>query len=114
MLTWRIYYDDRSIFDSSMGEPDDAPAFGVQCIVEQDNAVGRTILTGFDWYYFHPESKKWWGSDIHGLLDKLLFRIDVTSLLQGRNCADFHEIYQLTLDDPDFPKKAGKVAREQP
>ena len=113
-MKWRIYYDDRTTFDSLNGEPEDAPAFGIQCIVEHDDDVGRTIINGFDWYYYHPESGKWWGSDIHGLLDKLLFRIGVTALLQGRNHADYHEIYQLALDDPDFPSKAGKVAREHP
>ena len=102
------------MFDSSMGEPNDAPAFGIQSVVEQDDTVGRTILTGFDWYYYHVESGKWWGSDIHGLLDKLLFRIEVTAILQGRNCADFNEILQISVDDPDFPKKAGRVAREKP
>ena len=114
MIRWRVYYDDGGTFDSSKGAPEDTPAFGVQCVVEQDDTVGRTILTGFDWYYYHVESGKWWGSDIHGLLDKLLFRIEVIAILQGRNCADFHEIYQLALDDPDFNKKAGRVARERP
>ena len=114
MLRWRIYYGDGSTFDSSLGKPDDAPAFGVQTVVEQDDSVGRTILAGFDWYYYHVESGKWWGSDIHGLLDKLLFRIEVVAISQGRNSADFDEILQRSIDDPDFPKKAGRVAREKP
>lgn len=113
-LDWRIYYDDGSTFDSSMGEPEDAPGFGVQCVVEADDDAGRVVLAGFDWYYYHCGSCRWWGSDIHGLLDKLLHRIDVEALMQGRNCVDFNAILHKATNDPDFPRKSAKVPRERP
>ena len=111
---WRIYYDDGSTFDSTEGDPDDAPAFGVQCIVEPDDDGGRVVLNHFDWYYYNPEAGQWWGSDIHGLLDKLQFRIPIEAVMQGRNCSNFKEILVRATHDPDFPRKSARVRRERP
>ena len=111
---WRIYYDDGSTFDSSMGAPDDAPSAGVQCIVEPDRDAGRVVLNSFDWYYFHPESGMWWGSDLYGMLDKLLHRIPIEGVCSGRNCKHYREILDRALSDPDFPPKSAKVRRERP
>ena len=111
---WRIYYDDGSTFDSLDGGPEDAPSAGVQCIVEPDADAGRVVLNSFDWYYFHPESGCWWGSDLYGLLDKLLNRIEVVGVCSGRNCSNYNEILHRATNDPDFPRKSGKVRREHP
>lgn len=114
MLSWRIYYDDGSTFDSSQGAPDDAQAAGVQCIVEPDDIAGRVVLNSFDWYYFHIESGKWWGSDLCGLLDKLQARIPISGVCSGRNCLHYHEILEQATNDKEFPRKSAKVRRETP
>ena len=111
---WRIYYDDGSVFDSTDGGPDDAPAVGVQCIVEPDEVAGRAVLNSFDWYYFHTDSGMWWGSDLYGMLDKLLNRIPITGICSGRNCKNYREILDRAVADPDFPKKSARVPRETP
>lgn len=111
---WRVYYDDGTTFDSRQGRPDDAPSAGVQCIVEDDPDAGRVVLNSFDWYYFHPASGMWWGSDLYGLLDKLLHRIPITGVCSGRNCSRYREILDAAMSDPDFPPKSAKVRREVP
>lgn len=112
MLNWRIYYDDGSTFDSSDGAPEDAPAFGVQCIVERDPDVGRIILADDDWYYFDVKWGRWLKSDLYGMLDKLLARIDIVGVMSGRNAQPYREIMALAKDDADFPVKSATKSRE--
>ena len=115
-ITWRIYYSDRLTHDSSMGEPILAPAYGVICIVQLDPVVNRMIMHGWDWYYYEPTSGQWWGSDMDGVKDRLLHRLPVIALCQGRNVSndDFRIIMGLADQDPDFPVKAGNHRYESP
>lgn len=115
-MDWRIYYSNGLMFDSSMGDPVDAPAYGVICIVQPDEMVGRVIMHGWDWYYFVPEDRQWWGSDIFGVIDRLCHRLPVVALLQGRNVSnkDFGLIMGRADKDLDFPPKSGKVHGESP
>ena len=110
-LAWRIFYDDGSTFDSGNGGPHNAPAFGVMCIVYPHELVGRKILTRHDWYYFAVEAGEWWGSDIFGLLDRLLHRLPTVGVCAGRNAPDI--IYQYALaqadKDTDFSLKSGEL-----
>lgn len=116
MIDWRVYYSDGSTFDNSKGEPDDAPAFGVVCIPQPDLVTGRMIMHGWDWYYYVPDSDQWWGSDLQGVLDRLLHRLPVLALLQGRNVSNevFREIFGRADKDPDFPLKSAKHRYESP
>lgn len=63
-IKWRIYYGDKSTFDSSMGGPADAPSTGVICIV-QDNKYHGFVVTAFKDFYWR-ENDEWWGSDQAG------------------------------------------------
>lgn len=47
-MKFRIYYEDHSTFD---GDPFDAPALNVTCIVQPDPDVGRHVLQGRDCYW---------------------------------------------------------------
>ena len=105
---WRIYYTDGSTFNDNQGSPEDAPAFGVVCIVHPNGLVGRVILHRHDWYYWTEDG--WSGGDLHGLLDRLLHRLSTTAVLQGRSVANkvFREIMARADKDPDFPPASGK------
>lgn len=111
-MKWRIYYGDGSTFDSSQGEPSDAPAFNVQCIVENDPDVGRVILADDDWYYFDVAWGRWLKSDLYGLLDKLLNRIQIEGVMSGRSTKSYREVLAQALADPDFPVKSATKSRE--
>lgn len=116
MLEWRIYYDDGSTFDSSMGMPEEAPSFGILCIVFPEEDHGRLVMQGWDWYYYHPVEKNWWGADIHGLLDALLHNNPFRALKQGRNTSrqNWNAVLDRATHDPDFPVKSARSKRERP
>ena len=115
-LEWRIYYDDRSTFSSDDGYPKDAPAFGVVVIPMPDPDTGRGIVNGDDWYCWHLEDRRWWGCDIHGLLDLLLHNAPITAIKQGRSVSNstFHEIMAAARCDPDFPPKSATIKGASP
>lgn len=66
---WRIYYDDKPSFGSGDGNPSDAPAWGVQIIVQADPDAGRYIVSNHDFYIYR--GGQWFGVDIFGLIDFL-------------------------------------------
>lgn len=116
MTDWRIYYADGSTFDSNMGSPEDAPSYGILCIVFSDEDHGRLVMQGWDWYFYHDEEKNWWGADIHGLLDQMLHNLPVRALKQGRNSPArvWRETLHRATNDPDFPPKSATCRRERP
>lgn len=114
-MSWRIYYADGTTFDDSEGTPEEAPSFGVLCIVCPDDVVGRVVLNRHNFYYWMPS--QWWGSDLQGVLDNLLnCGGSGRAWKQGRNADNktFQEIYNRAATDPDFPKKSGLRAGETP
>jgi len=116
MFDWRIYYDDGSTFDSSMGTPEDAPSHGILVIVFPDEDHGRLVMQGWDWYFYHGKEKNWWGADVHGLLDQLLHNLTVRALKQGRNSPSnvWRETLVRATNDPDFPPRSAIHRRERP
>lgn len=115
MIDWRIYYDNGHTFDPEDGGPMQAPGFGVICIAQRDPEVGRVILHGWDFYY-QADNGQWWGSDIYGVLDRLLHRLPVSALCAGRTIAtdDFRAIMARADKDPDFPPKSARRKLERP
>lgn len=109
MLDWRIYYEDGSTFDSSQGEPEDAPSYGVVVIVQPDEEVGRLIMHLWDWFYWREDEQQWWGADVYGLHDQLLANKPIKAVKLGRNMNSqgFKAIMQRATDDPDFMIKSG-------
>ena len=74
-MLWKIYYDDGSAFSDLDGAPTQAPARGVQVVVNRPDRetfveVGAVLLWRHDYYWF--ENGSWYGSDLTGLLDFLL------------------------------------------
>lgn len=116
MAAWRIYYSDGTTYSSVDGDPAEAPAFGTVCIVFPDADVGRVVMHGWDWYYYVPSAGQWWGSDIHGLLDRLLHGEEVEGLKQGRNLSNtaYKAIFKTASLDPDFPVKTSTRKDESP
>lgn len=115
-MEWRIYYDEGLTFDSSDGEPNDAPAYGVVAICTKDDKHGRLVLNGFDFYCYHTESKEWFGCDQWGMIDKLLHNLPFASWKMGRTVRtlEFDQIIELATNDPDFPPKSAWNKRERP
>ena len=113
---WRIYYADETSFDSTDGTPQEAPSFGVICIVQPSDRVGRLVVSGYDWYYWCPDIGEWWQSDIHGVMDRLCHNLPTTAVKQGRSAPDpvYQRIISRATNDPDFLPKNAKLRRERP
>lgn len=112
MLRWRAYYDDGSLFDSSQGEPQDAPALGIQAIVQPDPDVGRTVQWGKDYYWWLGD--RWDGGDLFGLFD-YLSRPGLKIVRFGRSMSNaaFRAVYARAAADSDFPRKSAVAPDER-
>jgi len=104
---WKIFYGDKTTFSYKDGTPNQAPAFNVICIVQKDPNTKRSIMHGWDWYYFNDtedEFPLWWGADLHGILDRQLHRLPTNSLLMGRTCSTtlYNELMKAADEDPEF------------
>lgn len=69
VITWRIYYGDKSTF--SGGEPTVAPALNVQVILQYDPVAGWYLQSGADYYVYRDDDNLWQGVDNMGLWDYL-------------------------------------------
>jgi len=88
MRRWRVHYADGSTYDSSQGRPEDAPPRGVVVIAQSratDDVHGLEVelQQRWDWYFWHLPRGEWWGCDLSGLLDRLLWERDVGPVIQG-------------------------------
>jgi hypothetical protein len=104
MVTWKIYYVDRSTFSSEDGTPKEAPAFGVITIVQRVEGGERPTarLDGEDFYYWVPSVGRWFGGDEYGIRERLRNREEVVALKQGRLVLydEFCEICAAASNDP--------------
>jgi hypothetical protein len=100
---WRIFYDDGSTFDSTQGEPHEAPTEGFVCAVGYDETGSRYIMHGWDFYCF--DEGQWWGMDRMGLHDRLR-RNALYAYKEGRTVTKsrFSELTTRAHLDPDFPR----------
>jgi hypothetical protein len=107
-LAWKMFKDDGTTVDSSeVSEPEEVAGYGVICIVQPDEIVGREILEGFDFYYF--ADGRWTCGDLLGVLDRLLHRLEVRALCMGRTVtrSKYRAIHEAAHKDPAFPYRSG-------
>jgi hypothetical protein len=106
LYDWRIYYDDGSTFDSSQGEPHEAPSHGFICAIGYDQDESRYIQSGWDHYRWDKETHSWWGTDLLGVFDRLRFNKEIYAYKEGRTVSKiaFQEIMDKAHRDKDFPQ----------
>lgn len=117
-MRWRIYYTDGSTFSSADGDPEDAPAFGVQVVVQWSYERGRDKLHLGDCYYYDCVAGTWYNSDkIGALLAFARYPRAMRALKHGEFTTDenFKAIMARADADADFPPKAHSTPqREKP
>lgn len=119
-VTWRLYYDDLSTFDSNDGEPEHAPPFGLIAVVGYDEAESRMMLHRWDYYYCKDLDGRpiWYGSDFMGVIDQFAHDInrDIHGLKMGRTIDNktYQEIVSKASHDRDLSKKQAPDFRSKP
>ena len=68
MINWRIYYADYSTFDSSQGEPEDAPGTRVVLILQRHHDPREAAY--FQWMndYYVWKNGRWYAVDYGALM----------------------------------------------
>lgn len=101
---WRIYYDDGSTFDSTQGEPYEAPSTGFIVSVGYDENGDRYLMHGWDHYCYDKKSRQWWGMDLMGVFDRLRRNV-LYAYKEGRTVtkSEWDAIMEQAHRDPDFP-----------
>jgi len=110
---WRIYYGDGTTFDNTKGRPEDAPPVNVQVIIQPHRENGRQTIHSWDWYY--RRDNYWYGCDIWGLIDQLLWN-NVTAVKQGRTLSnkDFDAVIKRAIADGDFLPQTATLPIDKP
>ena len=103
-MKWRIYYDDESTFDSTMGDPEAAPTDGFVVCVGIGKDGNRYKMMGWDFYRFDTATQQWWGHNIYGILGRLRGNMEVRALKEGRtmDTAPYQALCDAAHRDPDF------------
>ncbi len=104
-LSWRIYYSDGTTFDSSQGRPEDAPAWGVQCIIQTCPDEGKNLTTRHDFYW--RDEGRWVGGDFIGLVDALARNCTCVRFGRWMPAQRFEMIDRLANEDKDFVTESG-------
>ena len=101
---WRIYYADGSTFDSTEGEPHEAPSVGFIVSVGYDENGDRYLMHGWDHYCYDKASSQWWGMDLMGVFDRLRRNV-LYAYKEGRTVTkkEWAAITERAHQDRDFP-----------
>jgi hypothetical protein len=112
-MTWRIYYSDGLTFDSSQGEPCEAPAWGVIVIAQSNDLVGRQLVHQKDYYWWEDA---WFGGNIIGLVDYLT-RTECGIVRMGRTITNnqYRGLVQRAAEEQNdlLPVKSGWLQSEK-
>ncbi len=104
-MQWKIYYTDGSTRTSDEGNPASIPKkYDVVCIQQLEPVLNREIVNRWELYRFAPSSGLWFGTSDEEVIDRLLARKPIPTLVAGVRIsrADFATIYAAALNDPDF------------
>ncbi len=110
-IDWKLYYDrKRQPFSSEDGTPAEAPAWGVQIAAQRNADVGVARESRYDYYLYRDG--EWLGVDLIGLIDHLA---DMGIVKVGRKIprAEWKEIKDIAIADPDFPRKSARLEGER-
>lgn len=100
-VLWRVYYDDGSVFDNTMGSWEDAPCDGVQCVAVRDEVYGRRVHHFVDYYIWPP-----WLPHAHSTHDVGPTLRKLRWIKFGRYVPQeqYEKVLSQACEDPDFPK----------
>lgn len=114
MIEWRIYYEGGVTFSNEDGTPFDAPSRGVMVISVAEPAIGRQLVSRFDFYWWHSDKRFWFGGDVNGLWD-YLSDPGPKKVLFGRFVKndEYQVVIKQAIEDPDLPVKSARHPEEK-
>lgn len=118
MGKWLLIYEDGKTISSEEATPKETYGFRLLGIVQEDPSVGTMTMHGWDFYYWVEEFGQWWGSNIHGYLDRQAHRKEAEFLIWG--CNVDNRAWSQFLDAAkkaaaeNFPPKTGFRSGETP
>lgn len=110
---WRIYYTGGQSFSDLDGSPYDAPAIGVQIIVQREPDVGRYFVAQRDFYWWDEARQFWFGGDQAGFY-QYLFAAGPRKVLFGTYVTnrEYQDCVRFATNDLDFPPKSARHPEE--
>lgn len=111
---WKIFYDGGGTFSNRDGSPQEAPARGVQVIIQSSDRVGRAVVRSSDYYIFSARCGGWEGVDIFGLWDYLAspgFKVVKFGRTIGNQ--EWNDVLIRAVDDPELPRKSNWFPHER-
>lgn len=88
-VLWRVYLADESVFDSTMGGPDDVPRHPrVVCLSQWGNPNFRAVLTNGDWYAWREDLQCWTQHDDMGMLLEFIDHAPVIGAVRAAKYCD--------------------------
>lgn len=130
-MRWKLWYGDRSTYDSTQGDWQSAPAWNAQVLGTEDDYVGRELDGGKYFLLWWPGATEPWGVDAVGLYDYLrhiqhpeankpLSMVDFTRLVAvgvkfGRSLDNhvYRAIMAAASLDTFLPQKTGTLSHER-
>jgi hypothetical protein len=111
-MLWKIIYRDGSAYSDKDGPAFEAPATGVQVILQHSGSVGRNILANHDYYWFED---RWFGGDLAGLILYLIEHKGAQKVILGKFVVDdvFHAAMKQAVEDPDFLPKSARNTEDR-
>ena len=110
-MIYRIYYADGSTFNSSQGDPQDAPGLGVLVIVQEHRIPGERAYLQHMADYYIWKSGRWQGCDLFYVWQYLFVNRDEFPKVVMAGETAVNDVYALAVrrakDDPDFQGVVG-------
>jgi hypothetical protein len=109
-IQWKVWNSKFEAFDSSQGDFEDVPGWDIQVVAVRDERVGKRLHHHADYYIM--VDGEWVGVDDTGLLDYLVNVLKIVKVGRHIGTDLFRQILRVATDDPDLPKKSGRLPDE--
>ncbi len=112
-MRWCVFYVDGSTFDSSQGQPEDAPGGGVLAVAQESRQVGAEVHQRSDFYLFDECFEGWMGVDYFGFAQYLMQPgTKIVKLGEAMSTERYRELLAKIRANPNLPSKSARYPWE--
>jgi len=115
MIEWRIYYNDGTEFDNTMGTWASAPGLGIVAVTTRNPTRDSRFVLHNHEYYYKVDHEVMCSEELE-LVKQHEPNILASQIKRGGNAymADWHKVMQRAGKDPDFPGKTPQRRSSDP